>query len=34
VLVRQPPTEKLESLTQINIKEILNWEAETYRKNE
>ena len=32
VLVRQPPTEKLESLTQINIKEILNWEAEIFRQ--
>ena len=32
VLVRQPPTEKLDSLTQINIKEILNWEAEIFRQ--
>jgi rhamnose utilization protein RhaD (predicted bifunctional aldolase and dehydrogenase) len=32
VLVRQPPTEKLESLRQINIKEILNWEAEIFRQ--
>ena len=32
VLVRQPPTEKLESLTQINIREVLNWEAEIYRQ--
>jgi rhamnose utilization protein RhaD (predicted bifunctional aldolase and dehydrogenase) len=32
VLVRQPPAEKLESLTQINIKEILNWEAEIFRQ--
>ena len=32
VLVRQPPTEKLDSLTQINIKKILNWEAEIFRQ--
>lgn len=32
VLVRQPQTEKLDSLTQINIKEILNWEAEIFRQ--
>lgn len=32
VLVRQAPSEKLESLTQINIKEILNWEAEIFRQ--
>jgi rhamnose utilization protein RhaD (predicted bifunctional aldolase and dehydrogenase) len=32
VLVRQAPSEKLESLKQINIKEILNWEAEIFRQ--
>lgn len=32
VLVRQLPSEKLESLTQKNIKEIINWEAEIYRQ--
>jgi len=32
VLVRQAPSEKLDSLKQINIKEILNWEAEIFRQ--
>ena len=32
VLVRQASSEKLESLTQINIKEILNWQAEIFRQ--
>lgn len=32
VLVRQDPSEKLESLAQSDIKEILNWEAEIFRQ--
>jgi len=32
VLVRQATSEKLESLKQINIQEILNWEAEIFRQ--
>lgn len=32
VLVRQATSEKLESLSEINIREILSWEAEIYRQ--